>query len=99
MTPQTFSAVAIGETFTDHRGRIAIKISGTRYRYTSDDPSSRGRPTNGTLKVNRSAIDRIQPTASQQKGAALRQIAEKCGYLSWHQLELAAIRGERITIN
>lgn len=98
MTPKTFSAVAIGETFT-HRGRTAIKISGTRYRFTTDATDRRGRSTTGTLKVNVPAIDRSQPTASQQKGDALKRIAERSGFSSWYQLELAAIRGERIIIN
>jgi len=41
MTPKTFSAVAIGESFT-HRGKQAIKISGNRYRFATDAPDSRG---------------------------------------------------------
>lgn len=98
MTPKTFSDVAIGESFT-HRGKQAVKISGNRYRFATDAPDSRGRSTTGTLKVNESAIDRSQPTASQQKGLALKRIAEACGFSSWYQLELAAIQGKRITLN
>lgn len=98
MTPQTFAQVAIGETFT-HHGKQATKISGTRYRFATDKPDSRGRGTTGTLKVNQPAIDRSQPTPSQQKGLALKRVAKACGFSSWHQLELAAIRGERIVVN